>query len=514
MVTNFNAIALAGIEGFSVDVEVDLHSGLPAFHIIGLPDKALQEAVHRVSSAIRNSGYKFPMGKIIVNLAPANLLKSGTAFDFSIALGILAASKQISMDMRRTAFWGELSLDGSAKFTKGTLAAICVAKDLGYTRIIIPGLNACEAGIVAGINIGSVRDLKQLASDTDRYDKVIYKDFKEYRVSTGQNTGTPEEDFCRIRGQSAAKRALEISATGGHNLIMSGPPGSGKTLLSQAYNSILPPLEMNEALEVTKLYSVAGLLSKDQQIMFSRPFRSPHHTSSKTSLVGGGYNLKPGEISLAHHGVLFLDEMNEFSTDSLDVLRQPLENKKVTVARAAGSVCYPANFTLLAAVNPCKCGYYLDKKHQCTCVPKDIQNYRNKISGPVLDRIDLLVYVSSMPGELLNIDNIEKHKEIESSGEVKKRVIHGRMIQKDRSMQRFGIPLLNSGLNLEQILATTKFSGQLQTTAGLALEKFDLTTRGLIRVLRVARTIADLAGSENILENHFMESLGYRLTNI
>jgi magnesium chelatase family protein len=514
MVTKINAIALSGIDGYSVDVEVDLHQGLPAFHIIGLPDKALQEAVHRVSSAIRNSGFKFPMGKIVVNLAPANLLKSGTAFDFAIALGILIVSKQINFNYSNFVFWGELSLDGGAKFTKGTFASICVAKDLGFKNIVIPSLNAREAGIIAGINIQTVCNLKQLALNPQKFTTIKTQNINSFFYQNNLENNLLEVNFNKIRGQFAPKRALEISAGGGHNLIMSGPPGSGKSLLSQAYNSILPPLDLDESLEVTKLYSVAGLLKKDAFIIRSRPFRAPHHTSSKISLVGGGFNLKPGEISLAHNGVLFLDEMNEFSKDSLDVLRQPLENKTITITRVSGSVSYPARFILLAAVNPCKCGYYLDEKHKCTCSPRDILNYRNKITGPILDRIDLMVYVPSMPKDLLDGRQSINNKNIEKSEEVKKRVSTVRMVQNMRSKKLFNSSLLNSELSLDQIFKTTIISKQLKHTMDMALEKYDLTTRGLIRVLRVSRTIADLAGSKDIKENHFMESLGYRLTKI
>jgi len=510
MVIKIKALSLIGLEGYAVDVEVDLYSGLPAFYIIGLPDKSLQEAVHRVKSAIKNSGFKFPQGKIVVNLSPANLLKSGTGFDFAIALGILAVSKQITHDFSRNVFWGELSLDGSAKFIKGTLAAACVARDLGFENIVIPELNATEAGIVAGINIKIVKDLKQLAKN-DSYGIIPQIDFNKL-VLKQKFPPIGTINFSQIKGQYYAKRALEIAAAGGHNLIMSGPPGSGKTMLSQAFCSILPPLGWEEALVVSKIYSIAGLLNEKQKIIIERPFRAPHHTASKISLVGGGSNLKPGEITLAHHGVLFLDEMNEFASDTLEALRQPLENKTITVVRISGNVLYPADFILLAAVNPCRCGYYLDSSHNCTCSARDIEHYRQKISGPILDRMDLLVYVKSMPKELFETQiNNSLHKELYDSVHIQNRVRQCRETQKKRSLKLYNQTLLNSHLSQTQIFATTPFTPSIKKIIRLALDKYNLSTRGIIRVLRVARTIADLAGNSEILEKHLLEALGFRI---
>ena len=505
MVSKINAISLFGLDGFRVQVEVDIHQGLPAFHIIGLPDKALQEATFRVSSAIKNSGYKMPIGKIVVNLSPADLVKTGTGFDFAIAIGILNASKQITGNFENSVFWGELSLDGSTKNMCGSLVIAQVARNLMFKELFLPALTAQEAGNLAGIGIKAVEDLRQLSlhykgieiADSPITNPQIHPKLTEYNLDY--------IDMSCIRGQYIAKRALEISASGSHNLLMSGAPGAGKTMLSKAFATILPDLNFDESLEVTKIHSVAGLLKREASLIKRCPFRAPHHTSSKISIIGGGSNLKPGEISLAHKGVLFLDEMNHFSTDTLESLRQPLEDRTVSLVRIKGSVLYPADFILIAAINPCRCGYYQDDKHQCICSPKDLANYKKKISGPILDRIDLKINVKSVGSILMN-DSVEGEKSLA----IKKRVENCREFQKLRSLSLFGNSIPNSKLTQAQLLKTTALKTPTKNILQKAIDKYSLSSRGVIRILRTARTIADLESVETVSAEHISECLSYR----
>ena len=508
MVSKINAISLFGLDGFKVEVEVDIHLGLPAFHIIGLPDKALQEATFRVSSAIKNSGFKMPTGKILVNLAPADLVKTGTGFDFAIAIGILNASKQISGSFNDSVFWGELSLDGTAKNMCGALVITQVARNLKFKNLFLPKINAREAGNLAGIDIKPVKSLTQMAlhyKGIEILSNPVNMCEDNHENITNYNLGT--DDISNIKGQFIAKRALEIAASGSHNLLMSGSPGAGKTMLSKTFATILPRLNFEDSLEVTKIHSIAGLLQRETPMIKNSPFRSPHHTSSKIAIIGGGVNLKPGEITLAHKGVLFLDEMNQFSTDTLESLRQPLEDKTVSLVRIKGSVIYPADFILIAAINPCKCGYYMDEKHPCICSPKDILNYKKKISGPILDRIDIKIHIKSS-GSIL----MENKMNGETSNIIKARVERCREYQNQRSQSLFGKNIANAMLTQGQLLKTTALDTKIKSIIERAIDKYYLSSRGIIRILRTARTIADMEKKETININHITESLSYRFS--
>jgi magnesium chelatase family protein len=507
MVSKINAISLFGLEGFKVEVEVDIHMGLPAFHITGLPDKALQESVFRVSSAIKNSGFKMPLGKIIVNLAPANLVKSGTGFDFAIALGILNASNQIKGEFKNSVFWGELSLDGQAKELNGSLVIAQVARNLKFNSLFLTEKTASEAGNLAGIEIFPIKSLKQLALHYCGFKVPSFEKIPENKISKNIIIPAENNDMSLIKGQYIAKRVLEIAACGGHNILMSGSPGAGKTMLSKAFSSILPELNFEESLEVTKIHSIAGLLKDDCPLIKYSPFRSPHHTSSKVSIIGGGVNLRPGEITLAHKGVLFMDEMNQFSTDTLESLRQPIEEKTVALVRIKGSVIYPADFILIAAINPCKCGFYLDDKHPCICSAREIANYKKKISGPILDRIDLKVNIKSEGSILLDGKNTGEPSEL-----IRRRVVQCRDFQKARALKMFKQEIQNAKLSQEQLLKTSILDIKVKNILNKAIDKYSLSSRGIIKILRTARTIADMEYKDSINIEHISESLGYRFS--
>jgi magnesium chelatase family protein len=462
----------------------------------------VQEARERVRAAIRNSGYIFPAKRITVNLAPADLKKEGPAYDLAIAIGILLSSEQLSVDSSQSLFLGELSLDGSLRPTPGILPMVALAQEKGISTIYVPAANAKEASLVQGIKIVPVTTLTALATHLSG-EKVI----PDYVPDVDSENATAVKwsgvDMAYVKGQEHVKRALEVAAAGGHNLVMSGPPGSGKTLLARSLPSILPPMSTAEALEVTKIYSVSGLLPSDTPLIMQRPFRSPHYTISHAGLVGGGRWPRPGEISLSHRGVLFLDELPEFGHAGLEALRQPLEDKVITISRAQGSVTFPANFMLVAAMNPCPCGFYGDPVKECTCSPTMVSRYQKRISGPLLDRIDMFVEVPRVEYEKLATDELA-----ESSEKVRARVETAHSFQRERFR---GTRLTyNADMTAVEVREFCKVEGAAQSLLGAAMKQFYLSARAFHRILKLARTIADLAGAPTIGTSHLAEAIQYR----
>ena len=500
MLAVVNSFGLVGLEGYKIDVEVDVNMGLPKYEIVGLPDASVKEAKERVRSAIKNSGFKFPSGRITVNLAPANKKKEGSGFDLAMAVAILFATEQLNIKKtNKFIFLGELGLDGSLKAVNGLLPMLISARAEGYNDFIIPAQNMQEASYIDGTNVYALNNFKDVINFLSGELNLLPIEKKEWKCE-GVKAG---EDFARVKGQAVAKRAMEIAVAGGHNILMVGPPGSGKTMLAHCVPSILPDLTFEEALEITKIHSVAGVLDLKKGIVTSRPFRSPHHTASTVALTGGGKSVLPGEISLAHNGVLFLDEMPEYSRDTLETLRQPLEDGCITVSRASGTVVYPANFILIASMNPCPCGNFGSKDLECTCSPSQIQRYMRKISGPLLDRIDIKIDVDRVAFVDLNSD-----KEEESSAEVKKRVDRARKVQLERYKNDKNYS--NAKMNSKQIKLYCKIDDDTRDFMEQAFEKFHMSARAYNRILKVARTIADLEGKENIEFEHVAEALAYR----
>ncbi|NMA13215.1 MAG: YifB family Mg chelatase-like AAA ATPase [Chloroflexi bacterium] len=502
MLAKIYSCTVTDLEGDIIDVEVDAASqGLPATIIVGLPDTAVQESRERVRSAIKNVGLEYPRKKVTINLAPADLRKEGPFFDLPIAVGILAAGDQIPQDqLENSLFIGELSLDGSTRHVRGILPITAKAKSSGFEQIFVPTCDAQEAALIPGIRVIPVASLD-----------ALYRHLRQEEITPPTEPLAIEAevpsfatDFADIRGQEHVKRALEIAAAGAHNLLMIGPPGTGKTLMARALPSILPSMSIEEALDVTRIYSIADMLPADQPLIQTRPFRSPHHTISNVGLVGGGNHPRPGEISMAHRGVLFLDEFPEFGQRVLEVLRQPLEDKVVTISRASGSVSFPANFMLVAAMNPCPCGFYGDPVRACTCSEMSVTRYRKRISGPLLDRIDIHIEVPR-----IEYQKLAGNEQLETSAQIRERVERARAVQR-RRFAAHPHTVSNADMKPSEIRKACPLDADGEKLMKMATERYKLSARAFHRLLKLARTIADLAESEKIESAHLAEAIQYR----
>lgn len=507
MVNKITTATVIGLNAYKVIVEIDIVNSLPGVSIVGLPDTSINEARDRVRSAIKNSEFTFPSKKVVINLAPADLKKEGSNFDLPIAMGILTEEEAVNPELLNDyAFIGELSLDGSLRAVNGVLPLVLGLKEAGVKNVIVPLLNSNEAALVDGINVFGAECLGDVVNHfVEKPLKQTVININEYLKDNAQKDYL--YDFKDVKGQQKAKRALEIAAAGGHNMLMIGSPGSGKTLMAKCFAYILPPLELQEALELTKIYSICGLLSPNEPLMTQRPFRSVHHKASANGIIGGGSNPKPGEITLAHRGVLFLDEMVEFPRNVLEVLRQPLEDGEIVISRTRHSIKYPAKFMLLGAMNPCPCGFLGDKEKQCTCTDFQIDRYLSRLSGPLLDRIDLQIEVARLtPQELMSTQ-----KDEECSASIRERVVKARKIQARRYADE-GI-LTNSELTSKLVKKYCQIDKASSELLKIAVVKYQLSGRRYDRILKIARTIADLDNSENIQQSHLMQALQYRMFN-